>query len=237
MPPIKIGNTELGRLPRIAAVIDRPMEPSALMRLSDLGVTLVELRFDLIGLEARSAAGFAKQVKGLGKFGVIGTLRETLQNTLARFAFFKTVLPVIDCVDIEISSDINARVIQAARGKTVIVSHHDFEKTPEVPELRAMMEKAFDLGAHIFKIAAQAGAKEDVERLMEFAQKCGRPVVAIPMGPLGEDARVGGFTAGSLFTYAFTGDKPVAPGQLSVKEVSARLCKLFTDFKQTHRLK
>jgi 3-dehydroquinate dehydratase-1 len=231
MDKIQIGPIELGKIPCITGVVDVQIDVSALKVLSEKGVTLLEFRFDLLGLSAVKAIEYVIEVRDNTDFGFIGTLRETQMNKADRLSFFEEVIPHVDCVDIEIFTDINRPVIEMAKGKTVIVSHHDFEKTPAMDELNAMADKAMALGADIVKIAATVNNEDEGSRLMDFTKACPYPLVSIAMGPLGPVLRVKAFEFGSLLTYAYIGNKPVASGQLGVDELSAKLRHVFPAFK------
>lgn len=231
MNKTNIGPVVLGKMPEIAAIVESRSDLAQIPRAEKLGAGLVELRFDLINLPEAEALSLATEVKGMGRFGIIGTLRETQANRGKRVTFFKTVMPALDAVDIEIESGISGEVIALAQGKTVIVSHHDFERTPPMKELQALADRCFSLGGHIAKIAVTARSNKDVDLLEEFTRGYKKPFVSIAMGPLGRDWRVKAFKAGSLFTYAYLGEKPVVPGQLSAEELSHRIAVAFPSFK------
>jgi 3-dehydroquinate dehydratase type I len=222
-PTLKIGAVELGRTPRIIAVIDSFLPKPELKRHFDQGATLAEIRFDLLPGDPRETLRFAKTVREAAPFGVIGTLRETAANRSIRFDLFRRILPDVDAIDIEIDAVFNRQLIAQARKKTVIVSYHDFNITASDSELFSMAENAKNLGADIFKIAAQAKTHEDAGRLLAFIKKCPLPIIAIVMGEFGRAARVEALRLGSLAGYAFTGEAPVAPGQLSVAEMAASI--------------
>jgi 3-dehydroquinate dehydratase type I len=222
-PSLKIGPVELGRTPRIIAVIDSFLPKPELKRHYDQGATLAEIRFDLLPGDPREALRFAKTVREAAGFGILGTIRETAVNKAIRFDLFRRVLPDLDAFDIEINAPFARQLIAQANKKTVIVSHHDFNITASDSELFSMAETAKKLGAHIFKIAAQAKTHEDATRLIAFIKKCPLPVIVIVMGEFGRAARVEALRQGSLAGYAYTGESPVAPGQLSVAEMAAAI--------------
>ncbi|MFH0921585.1 MAG: type I 3-dehydroquinate dehydratase [Fibrobacterota bacterium] len=221
--PLKIGPVELGKRPRIIAVVDAFLPKPELKRQFDQGAAIAEIRFDLLPGDPREALRYAKTVREAASFGILGTLRETPANTMLRYDLFRRFLPDVDAVDIEIDAPINRQVISLSKGKTVIVSHHDFQKTPAETELFSMAENARKQGAHIFKIAAMAKTPDDCTRLLGFIKKSPLPVIVIVMGELGKPARTEALRLGSLAGYAFTGEAPVAPGQLSVAEMAASL--------------
>ena len=60
-------------------------------------------------------------------------------------------------VDLELDAEarFRDRLVRAARGRNarVIISHHDFRRTPPRPELEAIVGRAFEIGADVAKIA------------------------------------------------------------------------------------
>jgi 3-dehydroquinate dehydratase-1 len=235
MKKLSIGSVELGKLPVVAAVIDRRVETDALAAVRKQGAALAELRFDLMGLDAAEALTYAMGIKLTGLFGIIGTCRETPENKAGRFDFFRTVLPAIDAIDLEIFRDINRPVMEMASGKTVIMSHHDFEKTPDDNALQSLVDQCAEQGPDIVKIAVTPRTNKDMDRFEAFIKRQKIPLIAIAMGPLGRDWRVKAFKAGSFLTYAFIGEKEVAPGQMPLAELSQKLSAAFPSFKKALR--
>jgi len=143
-------------------------------------------------------------------------------------------MPFVDAVDIEIDASINREIIAMARGKTIIVSEHDFEKMPDLSHLEKIASKANSLGATIIKIAAMAHNRQDVVRLMEFTAAKRNNLVTIAMGNYGAISRVLAPVFGSLFTYGFV-KKSVAPGQLSLHKLVEELRLYYPGFNSKFR--
>jgi len=142
-----------------------------------------------------------------------------------------------DFVDLEIDeieaneqtlTDIRERV-QRAETK-LIISYHNFKKTPQKSELETIYEKAIQYGADIVKIACAVHHQEDNLRLLSLCTEY-QPVLAIGMGPMGIFTRVLGPFLGNPFTFAHPDDQsPTAPGQLSysrMKTLQTELKELF----------
>jgi 3-dehydroquinate dehydratase-1 len=131
----------------------------------------------------------------------------------------------IDAVDIELSAGEKERaeLISTAKkqGKTVIVSFHDFSKTPSFQEMEKIIEEAFRAGADIAKLAVMPGSMQDVLDLLRLtlnAREAKRPVCTIAMGKLGKHTRVIAPLYGSVLSYASV-ESSAAPGQLQANEV------------------
>lgn len=229
MGNVKIGTVELGTVPRIVAVVDDVIPIEVLHGYREKGAALFELRFDLFTADFNSTIRYVEHVRNSLNAPFIGTLRETEENRIKRMSLFERIIPLIDSVDIEIDADINRKVIEKAKGKTIIVSEHDFEKTPSVDVMSQIVETAIDIGADIVKIAAMAESQEDVSRLMDFTKSRSENMVAISMGEIGKRSRIEGFKSGSLFTYAFITEE-VAPGQISLDEMVEEFKARYPDF-------
>ena len=230
---ITLGSLKLGSGPKIAAVFDDRVTPPAALSARKHGVSIAEMRIDLY---SRFDHGYVLgQIKKFKTFSKIATIRSKAEggrwkfSDAERLSLFKAVIPEVDAVDIELSSEkILNPVTQAAHAerKKVIASYHNFEMTPKVHELIRLIHKAKSAGADIVKIAALARNAGDVQRLaLVTIQAAPENVITIAMGEKGKISRILFPALGSLFTYASIG-KSVAPGQLGTKE-TARLLKLF----------
>jgi len=149
-----------------------------------------------------------------------------------RERLFDLVLPLVDAVDLELSArGLARRVGRKAHdlGRTVIVSFHDFRRTPPLATLTRRIRSARSLGADIVKLATTARAPADVARLLRILMTQPRvPLVVIAMGRVGTLSRVFFSAAGSLLTYAFDeNDTATAPGQLSLRALQAELARYY----------
>jgi 3-dehydroquinate dehydratase I len=97
----------------------------------------------------------------------------------------------------------------------LIVSYHNFEKTPELKELHKILDTCFALGADIAKIATQINSNEESARILALYTD-ERPKIAIGMGEAGKVTRVMAPLLGAEFTFAAMDDgEPTAPGQIT----------------------
>ena len=220
--PVSIGLVQLGDTPRVVAIIDEFLDMHHIKELAKIGVDILEIRLDLLGSDIPSMCLFVDKIKKFTGFPCIATVRPTDENKDKRLDIFKAVIPFVDAVDIECDASIARQVITHAQTKTIIVSEHDFEKTPDISHLESIAEKADLMGANIIKIATMAKHQRDVVRLMEFTAACNKNVVTIAMGEYGTITRVLAPVFGSLFTYGFV-KNPVAPGQMSVHKLVEEL--------------
>jgi 3-dehydroquinate dehydratase/shikimate dehydrogenase len=93
----------------------------------------------------------------------------------------------------------------------VLLSLHDFERTPDLPR---RMNPPARAGVAAVKIAAEARSISDSVRLLRLARNS-RNFVAAPMGELGLPARILALREGSALAYAPVATA-TAPGQVSM---------------------
>ena len=129
-----------------------------------------------------------------------------------------------DIVDVEswIGEQEVRSLAQTARecGVAVIVSHHDFEKTPSVDWMVSEMRRFQDLGADIPKIAVMAHDASDTLRLLQATEEMTRlyangPLITMAMGRYGALSRLTGEVFGSAMTFCAV-EKASAPGQVDI---------------------
>ena len=102
----------------------------------------------------------------------------------------------------------------------LILSWHNFQQTPERPELLAKLKAMQENGAHIGKIVTLASTFRDVLRVLQLQEDAARmhfPLIAFCMGRPGVISRLATLELGGYMTYCSAGDgEATAPGQLSV---------------------
>jgi 3-dehydroquinate dehydratase-1 len=113
---------------------------------------------------------------------------------------------------------------EARRGKVgVVLSHHDFKRTPPVGKLHELAGKAADAGADIFKVAAMTHCAEDFLRLVDFLVNEKRlPLAVMGMGEYGKISRLALAAAGSRLNYGYLGT-PNASGQWPARVLKERI--------------
>lgn len=231
MENIKIGNISFGKKPRIVAIIDDFYPIEKIHWVKNKGADLIEIRVDCLEKEREAIIRYIKKIRDNIVLPSIGTLRETEFNKQDRLEMFKAVIPLVDAIDIEIDSDIVTDVIACASEKTIIISEHNYNKTPDIADLDSIVQTAKRLGADIVKIAAIANNRDDILRLLHFTETCQENLVSISMGEVGKVTRVIAPLFGSLFTYCFIGHE-VASGQLSLEKMVEELTLFYPDFKE-----
>ena len=136
----------------------------------------------------------------------------------------------IDLIDIELMSG-NALVFQLVEiahqnDIKVVMSNHDFDKTPCFSDMMNRLEQMEILGADICKLAVMPITYKDVITLLnmtlEMSHKLERPIVTMAMGKIGVISRITGELTGSSMTFASAG-KISAPGQMNVIDMQVLL--------------
>ncbi len=129
-------------------------------------------------------------------------------------------------VDIELRTLPSRReqIINSAKEKTkTIVSWHDFDTTPENPELSAIVQEMEASGATIGKLVTTAHNFQDVLRVLYLqieAAKINFPLIAFCMGKPGMISRIATLKLGGYMTYAAPeAGQGTAPGQLPAEKL------------------
>ncbi len=133
----------------------------------------------------------------------------------------------IDLIDVEMFTGdeyVKDMIREAHRRHVkVIVSNHDFEKTPEKQELVERFKKMQSLGADILKLAVMPKSGEDVLTLLSAAEEMNRsyadrPIAAMAMSGIGVISRLCGEVFGSAITFGAV-KKASAPGQMQAEDL------------------
>lgn len=125
-------------------------------------------------------------------------------------------------VDVEIETDValQQNVLEKARRNkcNVIISMHDFNRTPGREKLVEILHREKEEGADIGKIVTLARSIEDCHRILDLLMEARQerfPLVAFAMGDAGSFTRIAALLYGAPFMYASVTEK-TGPGQLSV---------------------
>ena len=234
--PLKIGRLTLGLSPKIVVPFRDRTPKREIEKAKRAGVDIAELRIDLFSsLKPSCVLKEAAKFKGIP---TIATIRSEVEGGKWRFhdekrlELFQAVIPKVDAVDIELSSKfILGLVVQTARRakKLVIISYHNFERTPHLDELNEIRELAESQGADIVKIATMARGPADFRALAGFTvAHASKGIITVAMGKEAAVSRIVFPALGSLVTYAHLG-KPTAPGQLDLKSMSGLIKKLYPE--------
>ncbi|MCE8423120.1 MAG: type I 3-dehydroquinate dehydratase [Candidatus Methanoperedens sp.] len=220
---VRIGSIDLNK--SIAAVIgENPV--STAKKAKQLGADLLELRIDLLNDDAIQ---ILEDLRTIG-LPIIVTNRMKaeggawIKNEEERISKLISLIHLADAVDIELCADERNEVVEEAkrRGKTVLISSHDFKKTPGTDVMKEILNEALTAGADIAKLAVTPNSLDDVLRLLDVTLHAKGAVCTIAMGELGRHSRVIAPVYGSVLTYGYV-ETLAAPGQYRVDELRAML--------------
>lgn len=242
MNTVKIRNIVIGEgMPKICVPIVGTTKEELLQEveaLQNLSVDVVEWRMD-----------WFKEIENLDAAKeMVKTLREALKDTalLATFrskkeggelevsteyyvALNKAIVDsgCADLIDVELftgETEVNDIVTYAhEHGVKVIMSNHDFDKTPSYDEILTRLKAMQSLDADIPKIAVMPTCKKDVLTLLQATNEmhetyADRPIITMSMAGTGVISRLCGEVFGSALTFG-AAKKASAPGQMNVEDL------------------
>ncbi len=125
----------------------------------------------------------------------------------------------------EVLSQLFKDIVNEARTKNikVILSNHDFTKTPSFSDMIAIIKRAQRLRADLVKIAYMPSSSEDVLSILAACQYgstvLNQKMIALSMGEIGRISRIIGGEFGSEVTFA-RGVVASAPGQMTIEAMN-----------------
>lgn len=210
--------------------------------LKDISLDVVEWRVD-----------FYENVEDIEKVKeVLADLRELLSNTPILFTFRSkkeggekevstdyyaqlnkeiAATKLVDLVDVELftGDEIVKDIVASAHASEVkvVMSNHDFFKTPSQEEIVSRLRKMQELGADLPKIAVMPQSQSDVLVLLsatnEMVQNYAEgPIITMSMAGTGVISRLAGEVFGSALTFG-AAKKASAPGQIAVADLRSVL--------------
>ncbi len=230
---VKIGRLNLNQSSKVAVSLKDGVSPRAIAAMRRAGVDLVELRVDLF--RSHDLERIVSEISRYKRFPRLVTVRSAREGGLwkgsdaARIALYEALLPHADAVDVELSSTkVLAAIAPVAKKakKTLVVSFHDFSRTPPPAVLLGIVTRARRAGADVVKIAAYARKAADVRALGAFtAAHARKNLITIAMGKEGAVSRILFPVLGSLVTFSSDG-APTAPGQFDYASTLSMLERL-----------
>lgn len=205
---------------------------------------LVEWRIDFFEnvLDEAKLTQTAKDLRAvLASIPVLITFRtydEGGNMPLTDLEYFKLLTFIIDnhladTIDIELAHEHSAikALVAAAHAASipVIMSNHDFDKTPSLTTALSLLTAMDRLDADVLKIASMPNDTLDVLSVLQLStmatQMFNKPIITISMGELGKLTRFSGPVFHSCLTFAALEDAS-APGQLSLDTLKTFLAEL-----------
>lgn len=238
MPTVKLRSVTLGKgAPKICVpLVGRTLKEleTAARALDPHDYDLVELRIDFLD-EVENAAAVRAAIAAVREalpdaaplLFTFRTLAEGGNREIAPDAYEALIALAVasgqvDAVDVEMFTERAhlERIVAGAHAADikVVMSSHDFGKTPPREEIVARLATQQELGADVVKIAVMPKTPRDVVTLIDATEeftsrKARRPAITMSMGGLGAVSRLVGETFGSCLTFGAVGTAS-APGQI-----------------------
>jgi len=178
-------------------------------------VKMIELRLDLMEIDTEQLSRFFSL-----PVDIIATCRKNGQMTEnERLMLLRQCISLgARYIDIEIESGnefiSSLKEFAVKHDCKLIVSYHNAEKTPSLPQLNEIAEKCQAEQADIVKIVCMIKSKQDISRIKSLYTK-EYPIIAIGMGNKGVITRIKACEWGAPFTYfAARTEDATAPGQI-----------------------
>lgn len=245
--PFTIRSTVIGEgapktiVPTTGATAEQVLEQARIIG-ANADADLIEFRIDYLDFATDSAriAELGKQVAVAARHKpMIVTFRTQAEGgskpitDAAYSALYMSLIQAgfIDLLDVEMfrAPEVVTALVRQAHAKSikVVMSSHDFHKTPATAEIIARLRQQDQLGADILKIAVMPQSPADVLALLDAtaqmrATYSSKPQLTMSMGGLGAITRLSGEVFGSDLTFGMIGT-PSAPGQVDVGELRQTL--------------
>lgn len=192
------------------------------------GLEMAEIRLDMVKLGVGNARSTAIKKIFSQPLKLIATCRPGSCSEEDRE---KIIIEAIGAgasfVDVEVEGkdEYKKKIVQKARasGCKVIISFHDYKKTPSAAELSQIVDWCFQSGADIAKIACIVHTDKENARLLSLLDN-ERKMIVIGMGMKGRITRIVAPMLGSVFTFASREKgKETAEGQMTKDELEQRI--------------
>jgi 3-dehydroquinate dehydratase type I len=153
---------------------------------------------------------------------LLATFRPNGAEDTVRFEALRTAVNAgAAYVDIESDAPYRTALMQAAKeaGCKIILSYHDFERTPPLDELQRRVTQMRAAQPDLLKIVTYAHAAADAERVLSLYET-EKNLLAFCMGKEGQFSRRKSLALGAPFIYAAPDNgAPTADGQLTVSQL------------------
>lgn len=182
-------------------------------------VELAELRLDLLdftNVELAELLSLDTSIVATCRFG-----NKSIPN---RKEILKLAIDLgVDFVDIEIDADPDfvAEILEYAQRKQckVILSYHNFEKTPGLDQLQNIIQEARLKHPDYVKLATLTQSSKDNANILKLYENHDH-LIAFGMGEIGRSTRIDCLKLGARFTYVSgKSGAETAAGQFTYKEM------------------
>jgi len=217
-------------LPRICVALGcaaRPQLERLALHACDNGEEFLEIRLDMLQRPVAGVAVIRRLLRRYPETLVVATCRRKANG--GSFAgSVREELEILETagaagaalLDVEIeTAEAAPQAVEGLRERArVIVSYHNFERTPALTQVLKRMKR---VPADLYKLATTARKPSDNLRVLSVLKACPEaPVMALAMGEMGLPSRILGPARNSVFTFAAPDAAPAAPKR-GAKKISA----------------
>jgi len=185
---------------------------NAVANLQNIG----ELRFDLSNI----SLDYISTLKNATTKELVFTCRtQSIRKADAVKAYQKAIDAGFDYIDIDffVDGDLLQQLHSLEKTK-LILSYHNFDKTPPKYELIHILDELKSAHPHIIKMATLLASEEDIQ-VLEVLQNEYKNSIIMGMGEFAIKSRIKSLRAGAPFTYlALNPEKSTAKGQMGFQE-------------------
>lgn len=148
------------------------------------------------------------------------TVKEVIFTSRRKEIILKALKLEFDYVDVDLSLIKELKLLKSKKTK-IIVSFHDFKKTPGIKELTMIINVMRKYNAEVLKIAIMVNDDQDVKNLFQILlnKKKDEKMIVVGMGEKGKIIRILGPLLGSFLTFASTQYGETAPGQIDIEKM------------------
>jgi 3-dehydroquinate dehydratase type I len=180
---------------------------------------MAEIRLDLCDLKIREIRELFKSHDNL-----IATFRKSAKindkkrkNQLIRAMESGAAFIDLDYInDSEIFPELHDVALK--NGCRLIISYHDYEKTPSIEFISDIISKMLEAEADLIKLAFTSNSDEDNKRVLSLYDNYDN-LLAFNMGEKGKITRSASLRLGAPFTYVCGANSPTAEGQMTLIEM------------------
>lgn len=183
-----------------------------------------EIRLDRLALQPSQIRQVFQQSPYL-----IATCRPGKLADAARLQQLQTAVAAgAAMLDIELDApeDYRQRLFAAARavGCKIILSYHNYDRTPRLEELRRILQRCTALRPDYVKLVTFCQRASDGERLLKLYQHTTFPLIAFGMGAAGRQSRLKALQYGAPLIFAAWDEQhQTAAGQLTKIQIEKLL--------------
>lgn len=181
---------------------------------------MIEVRIDLLNFSNKELNNIFSM-----PISCIATCRSGKFSDKERLELLKSaILSGANFIDVELDSPksyIKELSLFAKQNNCkVIISYHNFEKTPSKLELQEIIDFARKYNPAYIKIVTQAQTKQDVSRILSLYET-NNNLIAFCMGEIGKISRIASLYLGADFTFAsLEKGNETASGQLNYETIN-----------------